>query len=59
MSKLELTKLPEKGTITFTLRIPSAINNQLEELAKETGISKNALVNKMIQYGLENLEIKA
>lgn len=58
MDKLEFQKLPSKGSVTFTLRIPKDINEKLENLSKKTGISKNAIVNKMILFGLENSEIK-
>jgi len=57
MPDLEFQKLPEKGSTTFTLRLPKSINEQLEDIAKQTGISKNAIVNKMIQYGLANMKI--
>ena len=57
MAKLELQKLPEKGSITFTLRITKDINEKLESIVRETGISKNALVNTMIRFGLNNYEV--
>ena len=57
MNKLELQRLPEKGSSTITLRLPKEINKQLESLTKETGISKNAIINKMILFGIENLKI--
>lgn len=57
MTKLELQKQPEKGSVTFTLRITNEINDKLEKLVVETGISKNAIINKMIRFGLENCEV--
>ena len=57
MSSLEFQKQPEKGSTTLTLRLPKVVNQQLEEIAKETGISKNAIVNKMILYGIANMKI--
>ena len=57
MNKLEFQKLPEKGTITFTLRISNEVNQRLEDLVKKTGISKNSIVNKMIIFSLDNSEI--
>jgi predicted DNA-binding protein len=57
LKKLEFHKLPEKGSITFTVRLPNDLNARIEEIVKETGISKNAVVNKMIRFGLENAEI--
>ena len=58
MTKLEFYKQPEKGSMTLTLRINNDTNAKLEKLAGETGISKNAIINRMIQFGLENYIIK-
>ena len=57
MNKLEFQKLPEKGSITFTLRLPKDLNEKLEKIVKETGISKNGVINKMIRYSLENAQV--
>ena len=57
MNKLEFHKLPEKGSITFTVRLPNDLNAKIEEIVKETGISKNAVINKMIRFSLENSQI--
>jgi predicted HicB family RNase H-like nuclease len=57
MNKLEFHKLPEKGSITFTLRLPKDLNERIEGIVKETGISKNAVINKMIRFSLENAKI--
>lgn len=57
MNKLEFHKLPEKGSITFTLRLPKTLNDRIEDIVRETGISKNAVINKMIRYSLENTQI--
>ena len=57
MNKLEFHKLPEKGSITFTLRLPNDLNTKIEKIVRETGISKNAVINKMIRFSLENAHI--
>ena len=57
MDKLEFQKLPEKGSITFTLRLPKDLNGQIEEIVKSTGISKNGVINKMIRFSLKNSQI--
>ena len=57
MDKLEFQKLPEKGSITFTLRLPKDLNEKIEGIVKETGISKNGVINKMIRFSLENSKI--
>jgi len=57
MDKLEFQKLPEKGSITFTLRLPNDLNDKIEEIVRSTGISKNAIINKMIRFSLLNSKI--
>lgn len=57
MDKLEFQKRPDKGNITFTLRISNTTNKKLEEIAHETGISRNNIVNRMISFGLRNYRI--
>ena len=57
MKQLEFHKLPEKGSVTLTLRMPKDLSEQIEEIVKQTGISKNAVINKMIRFALENTKI--
>lgn len=57
MAVLELHRLPEKGSDTLTLRLPKTTNQRLTKVSIETGISKNAIINKMILFGLENMQI--
>lgn len=58
MEKLSFQKMPEKGSITLTLRISNRLNNELEELVRLTGTSKNMIINRMIRFGLDHCEIK-
>ena len=52
--RLELKKLPPKGSVMFTLRIPEVYNTELEKLVSETGISRNRIITLMVEFGLEN-----
>lgn len=58
MEKLAFQRMPDKDSITLTPRISNQLNNELEQLAGLTGISKNMIINRMIRFGLDNCEIK-
>lgn len=58
MEALEFIKMPPKGSITLTLRISNDLNGRLEKLVAESGLSKNAIINKMIEYGLKNYTLR-
>lgn len=57
MDKLEFKKQPEKGSVTCTIRMSDEVNNKLNEIVEKTGMSKNMIINSMIQFGLEHYEI--
>jgi RHH-type rel operon transcriptional repressor/antitoxin RelB len=42
---------------TLSTRIPSALYNRIDVLAKETGRSKSYYVQKMLEEGIEDLEL--
>lgn len=56
MSKLSILR-PKKArdTITRTIRINGKAYDKINELAEKNGISFNAVINQIIEYGLENL----
>lgn len=59
MTPLELYKKPDSGSVTFSMRIPNFVNERLEEVSCELNMSKNKLINLMIEYGLKNMIIKS
>ena len=48
----------EDGYRTFSVRIREETVKKLDQLAKETNRSRNALINLLLDYALENSEVK-
>jgi predicted transcriptional regulator len=48
----------EDGYKVFSVRIKDETIFKLEELAKKTNRSRNELINTLIDYAIENCEIK-
>lgn len=49
-----ITRKPEKEVIS--LRISSDILKTIDNKSTEIGISRNELINQMIQYSLDNMD---
>lgn len=49
-----IARKPEKEVIS--MRIATDLLKTVDEKAAETGISRNELINQMIQYALDNME---
>lgn len=60
--KLEITKRSnvkgDDGYKTFSIRIKEETFAQLERLAAETNRSRNEIIGMMLDFGIENCEIK-
>lgn len=48
----------EDGYKTFSIRIKDETLEKLEALSKETNRSRNELINILIDYAIENCEVK-
>lgn len=48
----------EDGYKTFSIRIRDDTVNRLEELADMTNRSRNELINVLLDYAIENCEVK-
>lgn len=48
----------EDGYKTFSIRIKEETVNQLDDLSKVTNRSRNELINILIDYAIENCEVK-
>lgn len=48
----------EDGYKTFSIRIKDDTVKRLEELSKQTSRSRNELINIMLDYALDNCEVK-
>ncbi len=55
---LVIKKRGEDGNKVITVRIKEDTLTQLDKLAAETNYSRNELINIILKYGVENIEIK-
>ena len=60
--KLEITKRSkikgDDGYKVFSVRIKEETVNKLDELSTQTNRSRNELINLMLEFGIENCEVK-
>lgn len=60
--KLQITKKSnlkgDDGYKTFSVRIKEETVEKLEEISQQTNRSRNELINIMLEFGIENCEIK-
>ena len=54
---LKIKKRGEDGNKIISVRIREDILSELDRIAKESNYSRNELINLILQYGVENLEI--
>lgn len=58
--KLQIKKSVLRGEDnhkTFSIRIENDLSDKLETLAKETGRSRNELINILLKFAIDNCEI--
>ena len=48
-----LKKADRKASIKLSVSVPLALNEKIEDKARDAGISKNELINRMLEYLLE------
>ena len=48
----------EDGYKTFSIRIKEETVTELDELSKQTNRSRNELINILLDYAIENSEVK-
>lgn len=57
MDKLKIEKSKKNNdTITRTIRISGKTFDKINDLAEENELSFNAVINQIIEYGLNNLD---
>lgn len=54
---LKIKKRGEDGNRIISVRIKEDILNNLDRISKESNYSRNELINLILKYGIENLEI--
>lgn len=57
MSKFVVTPKEDK-TVTMTIRIDAALQEEYNKLAARTNRSRNELIGMALQYALDNMEIQ-
>ena len=55
--KLKIKRRGEDGNKIISVRIKEDILYKLDEISKESNFSRNELINIILKYGIENLEI--
>lgn len=56
-NSLKIKKRGEDGNKIISVRIREDILKELDRIATESNYSRNELINLILQYGVENLEI--
>ncbi|MCM1115289.1 MAG: ribbon-helix-helix domain-containing protein [Clostridium sp.] len=57
MDKFVITPREDK-TVTMTIRIDRALQEEYNELAAKTNRSRNELISMALRYALDNMELK-
>lgn len=55
---LRIKRRGEDGNKIISVRIKEDILNELDRIAKESNYSRNELINLILKYGIENIEIE-
>ena len=56
-NSLKIKKRGEDGNKIISVRIREDTLKELDKIATESNYSRNELINLILQYGVENLEI--
>ena len=52
----KFTVTAKKEKVTITIRLPPDVSERLEELSRQSGQSKNELINKALEFALSHQE---
>lgn len=55
---LIIKKRGDDGTKIISLRIRQEVLDELDRISKESNDSRNEIINLMLEYGIENVQIK-
>jgi metal-responsive CopG/Arc/MetJ family transcriptional regulator len=56
-NSLKIKKRDEDGNKVISVRIKEDTLNKLDKISRESNYSRNELINLILQYGGENIEI--
>lgn len=54
---LKIKKRGEDGNKIISVRIKEDVLRDLDQIAKDSNYSRNELINLILRYGIDNLEI--
>lgn len=54
---LIIKKRGDDGTKVISLRIRQEVLDKLDTIAKESNYSRNEIINMMLEYGIENVQL--
>lgn len=54
---LQIKRRGEDGNKVITVRIKESILAKIDEASKDVNCSRNELINLLLEYGIENMEI--
>ena len=57
-STLKIKRRGDDGNRVISIRISEDILSALDQLASETNRSRNEIINIILRYGIENIEIE-
>lgn len=57
-NKLKIKKRGEDGNKMISVRLREDILSQLDKLSNETNYSRNELINIILEFGVNNIEIE-
>lgn len=57
-NKLKIKKRGEDGNKMISVRLREDILNKLDKLSNETNYSRNELINIILDFGVNNIEIE-
>ena len=55
--KLKITRKLDDNYKVFSVRIKKSIISELDKIAKKTNRSRNELINVMLEFGIENIDM--
>ena len=55
--KLKITRKLDDNYKVFSVRIKKPIINELDKIAKKTNRSRNELINVMLEFSIENIDL--
>jgi len=48
----------DNESVTMTIRIPLSLQKGYDAVAKQSGVSRNELIRKAMEYALQNMRIE-